>query len=182
MAISRYRFIPLKDIGSVFAACVVPIHSWATLTFLYQVTGWIVYLNVWDVIGTFAYTQAFAFLESLVVLLCVILLAVILPARVLRDRFVPLGGMLVLLNLAWAIAVQYTGIIPFTRYVPWHSKKFLLGAVAYLVSLGASYVWVRRHERVQGAVSSFVERLTVLLYIYIPLSLASIVILIIRNF
>ena len=165
----------------MFASCVVPVYSWSILAFLEQMPGWLFYLNAWDVIGIFAYTQAFALLESAMVLFALVLLGAILPARFLRDRFVAQGSMLILLTSGWAIAAQYITIIPFTKYAPWHSKRFLLGAVLYLASIGVSYVLIRRYRRLEESINSFIERLTVLLYVYVPITFLSIITVILRN-
>jgi positive regulator of sigma E activity len=66
------------------------------------------HLNFWDVVGILAYTQTVGLLESAMVLLVLILLGAILPARLFRDEFVAQGSMLVLLTLGWAIAARYT--------------------------------------------------------------------------
>ena len=138
--------------------------------------GWLVYLNTWDLIGTFAYTQAFALLESATILLIVILLGAILPAPFLRDRFVAQGSMVVFLTLGWALAAQYK-IIPLNL----SSKRFFLGTILYLVSIGVSYVLIRRYKRLGESISSFAERLIVLLYVYVPIAFLSVIIVILRN-
>ncbi len=135
--------------------------------------GWLVYLNAWDLIGTFAYTQAFALLESTTALLIAILLGAILPARFLRDRFVSQGSMAVLLTSGWLIAAQYE-IIPFGP----PSKRFFL---LHLASIGVSWMLIHRYKRLEESIDSFVERLTVLLYVYVPIGFLSVVIVILRN-
>ncbi len=165
----------------MFAACVAPVYTWSILAFLEQVPGWLFYLNIWDVISIFAYTQAFAFLESAIVLLILILLGVILPARFLRDRFIAQGSIIVFLTVAWAVAIHYTGFFPFSKYAPWYSKRFIFGVVLYLVSIGISYVLISHHQRLEQAINSFIERLTVLLYIYVPITGLSAIVIALRN-
>ena len=165
----------------MFASCVVPVHSWSTFTFLDQMPGWLVYLNAWDLIGTFAYTQAFALLESIAVLLVVILLGAILPARFLRDRFATRASILVLLTLGCGIVAQSTGRIPFTGSMAWPSKSFILGGTLYLASIGASYGLMHRYRHLEEAVHAFMERLTVFLYIYVPVGILSVAIVVVRN-
>jgi hypothetical protein len=165
----------------VFATCAVPIHSWSTLMFFNQMPGWLVYLNAWDLVGTFAYTQVFALLESVMGLLIVLLLGAILPGRVLRNKFAAQGSTLVSITLVFSIMAQYTQKFPFTRKTPWNSGTFLLGAALYLASLGVSFALIHRYEWLEKFIKSFVERLTILLYVYIFTSFTSIIIVILRN-
>lgn len=171
----------MQDIVLVFAACAVPVHSWSTFTFFNQMPGWLVYLNAWDLIGTFAYTQIFALLESVTILLVVILLGVILPARFLRDRFAAQGSTVVLLTFGWAIVAHSTQIVPFARSAPWLSKKLLFMVGLYLASIGVPYVLIYRYRRLEEFIYSFLERLTVLLYMYVPIACLGTVVVILRN-
>ena len=165
----------------MFAACAVPVHTWTTLLYFNQMPGWLVYLSTWDLIGTFAYVQMLALIESLTILLIMVLLAAILPARLFRKQFVAQGSVLAFLHLGWAIVIHLTGIKPWLSGNPWQSKKFLVGITAYLALVIVSYVLVVRYKRVQELVASFAERLLVLLYVYLPMGLFGIAIVIARN-
>jgi hypothetical protein len=90
------------------------------------------------------------------------------------------GSMVVLLTSGWAIAARYTEIFPFTIFA-WLSKRFFLGAVLYLASIGVPYVLIRRYGHLEEAINSFMERLTVLLYVYVPIAFLSVIIVILRN-
>ncbi len=126
-------------------------------------------LPAWDLLGIFAYSQIFAFLESAGVLLIPLLGAAILPARFLRARFVAQGSGLALLTLGWLI-VGRLGLFGNFWWI------FL-----YLISMGLSWVLLYRYERFEQFIISFAERLTVLLYVYIPITLLSVIIVILRN-
>jgi hypothetical protein len=163
----------------VFAACVVPIYSWSIVAFLERMPGWLLFLNSWDLIGAFAYTQAFAFLESTIVLLILIVLSVILPARFFRHRFVAQGSMTMFLTLVWAIALR--NLKGKAGVVSWTLKAFFLWLVLYSTSIGASYMFIHRFKRLEESINAFIERLTVLLYVYVPITFLSLMIVILRN-
>jgi len=147
------------------------------LMFFEKMPGWLFYLNCWDVIGIFAYTQTFALLESGIVLFVLILIGAILPARFFRDRFVAQGSMMVFLTSGWAIAAHYSAKV----FNLWALKTLFLWSVLYLASIGVSYALLYRYKRLEEAMNSFVERLTVLLYVYAPVTFLSIIIVIFRN-
>ena len=177
MATFRNRFASIQDIVFVFAACVFLVYSWSIFAFLERMPSWLFHLSTWDVISVFAYTQTFALLESAIVLLVLIFLGATLPARFLRDRFVAQGSMVMLLTSGWAIAVRYN----MATVLSWTLTTFFFWAALYLVSIGVFYVLIHRYKRLEEAINSFAERLTVLLYVYIPITCLSVFIVIIRN-
>ncbi len=159
----------------MFASCVFPVYTWSILMFLRELPAWLLYLSTWDIISVFAYAQTFALLESATILLGLVLWGAILPARLLRDKFVAQGSIGVFLTSGWAIAT-HIGIVSV-----WPSEGFFLGAVLCLASIGGFYVLIYRYRRVEEALNSLAERLLVLLYVYVPVSLLSVVIVIFRN-
>ncbi len=141
--------------------------------------GWLFHLNIWDIVGIFSYVMVFAWLESLVVLIVLILLSAILPAGFLRERFVAQSSLAVFLTSGWAIVAQYKAGI--AEILPWTLKTFLLGMILYLASIGVSCFLIRLFDPIGDLINSFVERLTVFLYVYLPMTLLSMVIIILRN-
>jgi hypothetical protein len=139
--------------------------------FLRNLPHWLPFLNAWDLVGVFAYTLTFALLESAVTLFVSVLLGAVLPARFLRDRFAELGSVLVLFTLGWLV-VDRLGII--------NSGNSLWLSV-YLISIGMSYVLVYRYKRIKQLFNSLAERLSVLLYVYVPISFLSVIVVILRN-
>jgi len=108
----------------------------------------------------------------LISILLPIFLGVILPVRFMRDKFVALGSMLVLLTLGWIIVVQLESIL---------ISSCLLWVSLYLVSIGVSYVLIYRSKRIEEMINSLSERLTILLYAYVPITVLSGVVVILRN-
>lgn len=147
------------------------------LAFFDELPAWLLSLNAWDIAGILAYTQLFALLESAAVLLFLVLLALLLPARFFRDRFVAHSTLLVFLASIWAIAAQSDSTI-----IPRFSLDTLfLWLGLYLAFAGISYLVIRRSGRLEKGLGAFAERLTVLLYVYLPVTLLSAIIVIIRN-
>ena len=177
MDIFKNRRSARRDIALVFASCVVPVYSWSILAFLEKLPSWLLHLSLWDLIGAFAYTQAFAFLESGVILLGLIALLFVLPERFFSDRFVAQGSMLVLVTSVWAAAFQIN--VGTVRL--WSLKIFLLWSTLYAVSIGIVYVLVHRYKRLEQSLYAFTERLAVLLYVYIPITILSFLAIVIRN-
>jgi hypothetical protein len=139
--------------------------------------GWLQFLNLWDIASIFAYTQAFALLESVLVLVFLIVLGVVLPPWFFRDYFAAQGSMVVFMTVLWTAVFQ--SIKAEIRL--WSLGEFIFWAALSLMTVGVSCVLIHRSGRVKVAVQAFAERLTVLLYIYVPLGLLSLVIVVVRN-
>lgn len=177
MATFRRLFPSRRHLALAFAVCAFPVYTWSIYQFIEQVPGWLYYLSVWDVLNIFAYTQLFALAESALLLLGLTLIAALLPARLFRANFVAIGTALVVLTAGWAIAAQYNdGIL---RTLP--MRLLAVWAVIYAVSILVFYALVQRYDRLSKALTGFAERLLVLLYVYVPVSLVSLGIVIMRN-
>jgi hypothetical protein len=162
----------------VFAACVFLIFSWSILWFFQRVPGWLPYLNVWDIAGILAYTQAFALLESLATLLVILLVAILLPARWCASAFTAYGGTLVLALGFWAALLQ---LIFDVVIADWTGLEFIGWFGLALVSIVVACVLVRRSRRIARAIEGLLERLTIFLYIYVPLGLIGALVVLFRN-
>jgi hypothetical protein len=139
--------------------------------------GWLPFLNLWDIASIFAYTQAFALLESALVLFLLIVLCVVLPARFFRDKFAAQGSMVVLMAALWtAVFLSVSAEIRF-----WSLGEFLFWSALSLAAIVAPCILIYRSRRIERAISAFAGRLAVLLYVYVPLSCLSLIIVIVRN-
>lgn len=177
MAIFKSRGIARNELILVYAAAAFPIYTWGIIRFLEQLPAWLYYLDIWQVLSIFAYAQVFALVESLLVALALVLVAVVLPAKVLRSAFVPTAMAIILLNAAWALLAQYNdGVL---RQLP--MRQMALWGAAYAISLFAAWFLLRRWQPLRQGLHTLAEKISALLYLYVPLSAASLLIVLIRN-
>lgn len=177
MAIIRERLPGKVDLAPVLASCVFLVFSWSMLWFFQQMPGWMAYLDSWDILGILAYIQAFALLESVLILLLVILVAIILPAKWFRNRFAAQGSMMVFMLTFWTVLFQ---AIAFALPL-WSSGQLLLGLVLPLVSIVVAGALVHRSEKAEKTIRALADRLTVFLYIYVPLGCLGLIVVVARN-
>ncbi len=178
MGILSHRFPSFREILDVFMVCVFTIFMWSIINILREMPAWILRLKTWDLIGVIAYTQAFALVESLIVLLIMIFIGSVLPARLFRARFVALGSLVVLLTSAWV------GIAHFADDAVrlWGKREFLLAFMGYLISIGIPYIFILRSERIERLLRSVVNRLYILSLAYVLGGVLGLIVVIIRNF
>jgi hypothetical protein len=103
--------------------------------------------------------------------------AALLPSHLFRDKFVAIGTFIVLLVSACTILAQsYDHVLRDLS-----PRMLLVWLLPLLIVIVILYLVAYRQPRLQALFHSFAERLSVLLYIYVPLSLLGLVIVVARN-
>lgn len=176
MAIFRQRLAPREAVASVFAICVLTIQAWAFFNLFREVPALRIRMGFWEMLGTVAYVQAFAFLESLLVLLAVVLLAALLPFRWFLARFAAQGSALVLVSVLWAVAIHYNGTIG-----SWTGVQMVAWGGGYLLAVAAAWALIARYPKVEAGIKEFGRGLVVLALLYAFVGVLSIVVVIARN-
>jgi hypothetical protein len=144
-----------------------------------MVPGWEKYLGLWDIASILAYALASALVESIIVFLVLVLLRAILPTLITGQSFVAKGSVLVLANALWTV-VLHNAIL--SGYIlAWTAARYLLCAMLYVLSIGASWTLVHRLRSLAERIEALADRLSVLLYVYVPLGVLGVLIVTFRN-
>jgi hypothetical protein len=165
----------------VFSLAVFFIYSWTIFRMFYELPSWLYYLNISKILVLVAYAMMFALVESSLLFLFTCLIGLLLPVRIFRHRFIAQGSLLVSLvcfaavtaqrRLGWILQMQSWQII----FVP---LAFILLSIALLVFSA----WIfDRFARIPGFLQRLAERISVFAYIYLPVGLLSLVVVIFRN-
>lgn len=178
MAIFRQRLPTRPDLQRVFAVCVFPAFSWSILWYLQNVFAWLPYLDVWNTLSIFAYTQAFALLESTLLTLLLVGLAMLAPGRLLREEFTVQASTAALGLTFWTILFQLV-FDPVIR--GWTVVQFILWFGLALATVLVAGVLAHRSRRIQRLVVAAADRLTVFLYLYVPLGVLGALVVLGRN-
>ncbi len=153
------------------------VYSWTSLWFLWKLPSWLYFLNVNEIVITLAYSLVTNLLESLAVLCAPIALSVILPKRWFYDLFVARGASLAILGLGYMmfLAFQFptNESYPSLALKPW-AVALVFGLLMFLI-----YV-VGRTSFLRKVVEALADRATIFLYVSIPLSLISLLVVMTR--
>lgn len=134
-------------------------------------------MNAGEIALVYAYLLVTNFLESLLAVCVPIVLGFILPPKWFRDSFVSRGTSLVLLGLGYFmfLAYQFQAKDDYPSVLlKARSVTLALGIIALLVILIAKIPFLNK------AFGFIAERVTIFLYVYIPLSLVSLVVVLPR--
>ena len=120
--------------------------------------------------------MAFAFLESLLVTSALVLLSAILPSNWLRHGFVYNGLITIVMGTIAAIILQRTlqGHLPAPPILTliWFTP---------LVWTAVFIILVQRKPRVQDMLLDIAERISIMLFVYVPIGFLSLVVVAVRN-
>ena len=172
----RSKLPTIEQLAPLYALICVPVYYWSLLHFFWRVPSWVNYETPGEILVMLAYTLTVNFLESLLVLSAPVILSLLLPQKWFYDRFMPRALLLVTFGLGYMTFLdkQIKPYIPFPyEFVKWTPLVFVL--ILALVYLS---------ERIQflGAIlEKLADSLTIFLYILIPASLISLVVVLIRN-
>ena len=170
------RLPSLQENIRVYAVIAAFLYSWTILWLFWELPSWLNFLTVGEIVPIFAYGLATDFLESLLALAGLNLLCLLLPRRWLRETFVPRGFLLVALGLSYLMMITY-----------WLGKEAVYPAgleywsLLILVLLLPFSLYAGRVPFIRNLTESVADRLTVFLYLLVPLSVISLLYVILRN-
>ena len=166
----------LEQIAPVYAVIVAIIYPWTLTRYFWKLSSWLLFASVGDFAAFFAYMVFVNLVESILVLLAPLALSVLLPRRWFYDHFVTRSVALVLFGLGFLIYLNRNlhadSAFPLAliRGIP-------LAAVAILVFT----FLVDRVSLIRKLLEELANRLTIFLYISIPVSAIALLIVLVRN-
>jgi hypothetical protein len=176
LATYRVRLPPWPEVMLVFAVCAVLVYSLALAYAFYTLPSWLLSLRTEEWLELLSYILLVAFMESSVQCLGWVALYAVLPARWFREHFVSQSSVATLV-----LAIPFLGLRRYPRLLLDTELALLLGGLC-LTIIAAFWIRVSRFEPLRRVVTSIAERLSVLLYLYIPATALGVVFIAIQAF
>jgi hypothetical protein len=172
----RARFPSLQENLQVYAVIVAVLYTWTILWLFWELPSWLNFLTVGEVLPIFAYALATNFLESLLVLAGLNLVCFLLPAHWFHTSFVPRSFLLVASELGSLMVF----ISLFGKEAE-HPNGLFVGSLVLFGLLVPASLLLGRIPIVKNLAESISGRLTIFVYLLVPLSLLSLLFLLFRN-
>jgi len=169
-----------QEVLPVFSVIIFFVFTWTLYRMFYYLPSWLGDMYTRDILVLSSYVFAFALLESLIVLGGMVALAFLLPVRFFKDKFVAQGGFLAALAslAAYLLHPKLVSITPWRLlYLVLIPIITLVGTIILLVLLSFLF------DRLPGltrVVNSFAKWMTIFAYIYMPLGLLSLFVVLLR--
>jgi hypothetical protein len=169
-----------QNILGVYAVIVFMVYSWTLITSFYKLPSWMYYLTVGQILSVYAYAFSVDFLESILVLAGVLILDLTLFLALRNMAEFQSRSILVVLGV---LVSFMTRLIAFPDYE--EIEMFLSGEPSWLaVALPLVFVVAIAVSKIKWGrkiLEGITERASVFLYIYLPLSFVSLLVVFIRN-
>jgi hypothetical protein len=166
---------------AVFSIFVFFVFSWTLYRTAWYIPSWLEYLSVWSILIIVAYVLGFALFESLCLLALVVIFALFFPPKVFKEHYALQGGLLAGWLSVGAVLLQRKINLVY-RLELWQLVAYpllwLLGTVLLVFLLD---FLIRRFPRLSRLVAALVERMGIFVYIYVPLGVLGLLVVLIRN-
>jgi hypothetical protein len=178
LLISVYRRAPsTRAIVYAYLGSLFPLQLWSIFHLLREIPAWLGQMTVWDVVGVASYVQMFALVESVVIFLPLVFLAMVLPAAWFKDKFLALSTGFVYVSVVW---FTFAHIYDATIW-SWGYRQFLPWIGLFLSSQILFYFRIQASRNLESVIVSFVERVAFLSAVYFLFGLLSVAIIVVRN-
>ena len=179
------RFPARPEVVRVLGVVLFAVFGWTIRGFLYKIPSFTLYFGLGANLAILSYMLAFALLESIIVTGILVLLSALLPARWLRDGFDYKGFIIVLVAAAAMILFENYYKADFFKDIlagaTYPFPPFAQGAIGAVLLLAALLWLAHVQPRFRKYVLFVVEQLSLFTYIYVPLGLIGLAVVIIRN-
>ena len=167
------------EIAQVYAVLIFVVEGWTFNRYSWQYSSWANFLDIDTLAGIGAYRIAAGFLESLLILAFLLFVCALFPPKLLKENFTSKGTIIVLvlfgfLSLFWKLFYARSPGLQMMDYAPLWLPCSLI--VAFLVAY-----FLVRIKRFSAVVNWAADRMVIFLYILIPISIASLILILDRN-
>ena len=170
-----------QEILPVFSLILFIVFSWTIYRMLFQIPSWLYSHTKSGIFSLAAYVFAFAFFESIILLLFILILNFVLPRYLFRDLFVAQSSLVIVASAIWALVVQFQRESLADFDLPQLFAWLFLYLLSLLLITVVFYVLLRRFERAKMVIETIADRMVVFAWLYVPVGLVSLVIVIVRN-
>jgi hypothetical protein len=170
-----------QEATPVFAVIVFVVFSWTLYRIFWYIPSWLEYLNIWSVVITAAYALSFALLESCVIFALLCFFSLVFPRKTLKSQFVVQASSIVAILTVGAFLLQRKiKLIYRLTYLELLVYPVLI-LIAILIPIFFLSCIFQRFEFLSRFVRAIAERMTIFLYVYVPLGLLGWLIVLMRN-
>jgi hypothetical protein len=173
----KSRFPSFASSVPVYSVIVAMIYGWTVVAFIWKLPSWLNYLTMSEILVILSYSLFTSLFESLFILGLLALVSAILPPSLFLDAFTVRGPVTVLCLLG-------SGMAFLARYVDKGSTVINIWPLWLAITLLvlSSLLALTCKVKIMGlAISWLADQLTVFLYIFLPLSAFSTVVVLFRN-
>ena len=166
----------LAQVYPVYAIIVILTYGWTIYWALWKLPSWLDFLPLGQIGAIFCYLMATNLIESLLVLVGVLIISLILPKKWFHDVFVSRGSVLAASALIPIMVFEYNYDKPADYFYKFPLYLPLIVLIAGVLAFLAGWIQI-----VRKAVEVFAENAVIFLFVSLPVSILSLIVVIVRN-
>lgn len=190
MAIFK-RYYSRQGLWSLFLTTALPLHLWTLFLGLRDFDWVTARTNSWDAVGVVSYGLLFTFFESLVLFAVTALLGFLVSSQWDEKKRIALMGVLVVILSSWSILNQayfLRAMEPAGQIVVFYvgvGRPLVALYITALMIVGATFMIptyaILKSNKLEKAVLEGIDRVSILMTLYLVFDAAALVIVLIRN-
>ena len=169
-----------KSILSVYAVIVTLVYSWTLFTSFYKLPSWMFYLTISQIISVYAYAFSIDLAESIIALTGVLFLEFTLFLALRNKEEFQARSILIVLVMLISSMLRLALFQTYEDIEAFLSGELMWWAITLPLGMLVA-MFVPKSKRVRNILEGIAERAIVFLYIYLPLSFISLIVVIARN-
>ena len=171
----RKKIPPFHEILALYATIVFLIYGWASITFFWKVPNWLYFLSLGEIAAVLFYTFASSLLECTIILFIFLFASLVLPTKWLYNKFAVRASLIVYTLTFWVVLFTLNSLIQLPT-----TSDVITFSIGLLVTSVLAILLAERFSFVQRLVMTIGNRLTIFLYLWLPLGLIGILVIIFR--
>ena len=174
----RSRIPDKQGVVAVFATAAFIVYGWTIYSSFWKIPSWLFYLRSSEIFSVYAYSFLVNLTEAALLTVGVIFLGILLSGNLWKDGFISAGVVTLIILVGSELVHMRLYEDPNLRVefihsqLPWWTGTFLI--VFVLSSVCVRVTWLK------GLFENLADRFVVFLYIYMPLTILSFGVVLVR--
>ena len=174
----RSRFPDKQSFVAIFATAAFIVYGWTICSSFWKIPSWLFYLRLSEIFSVYAYSFLVNLVESILLTLGVLFLGLFLSGNLWKDGFISAGVVVLVILVGSALVHMRLYENPDLRVEFIHSQlRWWTGT--FLIAFVVSFICVRI-SWLKSLLENLADRFVVFLYIYMPLTLLSFGVVLVR--
>lgn len=171
----RKRLPPFHEISSFYATIVFLVYGWTSVAVFWKIPSWFYFLSPGEIVVILAYILVSSLFESVLILFIFLLASLVLPSEWLSHRFIVRSSILIFALTFWVALFDLSSL---AQPPTW--RDVISFGIGFPLTAGLGILLADRTPLVWRLILFVSDQLIVFLYLWLPLSLIGILIVILR--
>lgn len=169
-----------SEILGLFAVIVFLVYSWMLVASFYRLPSWLYFMTIGQILSVYAYAFSVNLLESLAALAFILLIDLTVFVFLRDMQQFQSRSILLFMVVAGSAILRMINFQDYGDIQRFLDSELAWGLLTFLLAILLS-IFLPRFAFVRRVLNLLAERATIFLYLYVSLSLISLLVVLVRN-